>query len=48
MSRIVDLSLDIYDRAPTFWPDPKTVVIEHLKIANLKNCRYLRQSAIDL
>jgi kynurenine formamidase len=36
MSRIVDLSLDIYDRAPTFWPDPKTAVIEHLKIANLK------------
>jgi len=34
--RIVDLSLDIYDKAPTFWPDPKTAVIEHLKIANLK------------
>jgi len=36
MSRIVDLSMDIYDRAPTFWPDPKTAVIEHLKIENLK------------
>ena len=36
MSRIVDLSLDIYDKAPTFWPDPKTAVMEHLKIANLK------------
>lgn len=36
MSRIVDLSLDIYDRAPTFWPDPKTAVIPHLGIANLK------------
>ena len=36
MARIVDLSLDIYDRAPTFWPDPKTAVMEHLKIENLK------------
>jgi len=36
MSKIVDLSLDIYDRAPTFWPDPKTAVIPHLKIENLK------------
>lgn len=34
--RIVDLSLEIYDKAPTFWPDPKTSVVEHLKIANLK------------
>ena len=36
MSRIVDLSLDIYDKAPTFWADPKTAVIEHLHIENLK------------
>jgi arylformamidase len=36
LSRIVDLSLDIYDRAPTFWPDPKTAVIPHLGIANMK------------
>jgi len=33
--RIVDLSFDIYDRAPTFWPDPKTAVIEHMKVENL-------------
>jgi arylformamidase len=36
MSRIVDLSLDIYDKAPTFWPDPKTAVLPHLKVENLK------------
>jgi kynurenine formamidase len=36
MARIVDLSFDIYDRAPTFWPDPKTAVIPHLKVENLK------------
>ena len=36
MRRLVDLSLDIYDKAPTFWPDPKTAVIPHLKIENLK------------
>jgi arylformamidase len=36
MSRIVDLSLDIYDKAPTFWPDPKTAVLPHLSIPNLK------------
>ena len=36
MSRIVDLSLDIYDKAPTFWPDPKTAVLSHLSIPNLK------------
>ena len=36
MRRLVDLSLDIYDRAPTFWPDPKTALIPHLKIENLK------------
>jgi arylformamidase len=31
MLRLVDLSLDIYDRAPTFWTDPKTAVIEHYR-----------------
>ncbi|MHB9035429.1 MAG: cyclase family protein [Armatimonadota bacterium] len=36
MKRMIDLSLDIYDKAPTFWPDPKTAVIQHLKIENLK------------
>lgn len=36
MARIIDLSLDIYDKAPTFWPDPKTSVMPHLKIENLK------------
>ncbi len=36
MGRIVDLSLDIYDKAPTFWPDPKTAVIEHLGVKDLK------------
>ena len=36
MAQIIDLSLDIYDKAPTFWPDPKTAVIPHLKIENLK------------
>lgn len=35
MLRLVDLSLDIYDRAPTFWPDPKTAVLPHLGVANL-------------
>jgi kynurenine formamidase len=35
MLRLVDLSLDIYDKAPTFYPDPKTAVLEHLKIENL-------------
>lgn len=35
MLRLVDLSLDIYDKAPTFYPDPKTAVIEHLSIENL-------------
>ena len=36
MIRLVDLSLDICDRTPTFWPDPKTAVIPHLRIENLK------------
>jgi arylformamidase len=35
MMRLVDLSFDIYDKAPTFYSDPKTAVIEHLKIENL-------------
>lgn len=35
MLRLVDLSFDIYDKQPTFGPDPKTAVIEHLKIKNL-------------
>jgi len=35
MLRLVDLSLDIYDKAPTFWPDPKTAVLPHLKVENL-------------
>ena len=32
MLRLVDLSFDIYDKAPTFGPDPKTAVLPHLKI----------------
>lgn len=35
MLRLVDLSLDIYDKAPTFWPDPKTAILPHLAVANL-------------
>ena len=35
MLRLVDLSFDIYDRAPTFSTDPKTAVIEHLRIEDL-------------
>jgi kynurenine formamidase len=35
MLRLVDLSFDIYDKAPTFGPDPKTAIIEHLKLENL-------------
>jgi arylformamidase len=35
MLRLVDLSFDIYDRAPTFWTDPKTAVIEHYRIEDL-------------
>ena len=35
MIRLVDLSFDIFDKAPTFYPDPKTAVIEHLEIENL-------------
>jgi len=36
MAHLVDLSLDIYDKAPTFSPDPKTAVTPHLKIEDLK------------
>jgi arylformamidase len=35
MLRLVDLSFDLYDRAPTFWTDPKTAVIEHYRTENL-------------
>jgi arylformamidase len=35
MLRLVDLSLDIYDGAPTFSTDPEIAVIEHGRIENL-------------
>lgn len=35
MLRLVDLSFDIYDRAPTFGTDPKVAVIEHSRIEGL-------------
>jgi kynurenine formamidase len=35
MVRIIDLSLDIYDGAPTFAPDPTTSVEPHLRIPDL-------------
>jgi arylformamidase len=35
MLRLVDLSLDIYDHAPTFGPDPKTAVLPHMGVANM-------------
>ncbi len=35
MLRLVDLTFDIYDRAPTFWTDPKTAVIEHFRVEHL-------------
>ncbi len=35
MLRIVDISLDIYDKAPTFWPDPKTAILPHLCVPNM-------------
>ena len=35
MLRLVDLSLDIYDHAPTFGADPKTGVLPHMGIANM-------------
>lgn len=35
MVRLVDLSLDIYDGAPTFEPDPKTTIVAHLGLSDL-------------
>ena len=35
MLQLVDLSQDIYDGAPTFEPDPKTMIRPHLTIADL-------------
>jgi kynurenine formamidase len=35
MVTLVDLSLDIYDGAPTFDPDPKTSVTPHLRVGDL-------------
>lgn len=35
MIRMVDLSLDIYDGAPTFDPDPTTMITPHLGIGDL-------------
>ncbi|MHB0912979.1 MAG: cyclase family protein [Armatimonadota bacterium] len=34
MSRLIDLSLDIYDKSPAFPTDPETSVVPHLKIEN--------------
>ena len=46
MLRLVDLSFDIYDKAPTFEPDPKTSVIPYLTLADLKyNMTQLAMSA---
>ncbi len=46
MLRLVDLSFDIYDGAPTFEPDPKTHVKAHLKISDLNyNITELSMSA---
>lgn len=35
MLKLVDLSLDLYDRAPTFGPDPKTAILPHMGVANM-------------
>lgn len=35
MVKLVDLSLDIYDGAPTFDPDPKTSIRPHLGVGDL-------------
>jgi arylformamidase len=35
MLRLVDLTFDIYDRAPAYWTDPKTAVIEHYRIEDM-------------
>ena len=32
---LVDLSLDLYDRAPTFGPDPKTAILPHMGVGNM-------------
>ena len=32
MLYLIDLSFDIYEKAPTFGPDPKTAVLPHLKL----------------
>lgn len=46
MLRLVDLSFDIYDNAPTFAPDPTTHVRPHLKISDLNyNITELTMSA---
>jgi arylformamidase len=46
MLRLVDLSFDIYDGAPTFEADPKTHVRAHLKISDLNyNITELSMSA---
>ena len=35
MINIVDLSLDLYDKAPAFRLDPKTAILPHLLIENI-------------
>ncbi len=35
MLRLVDLSLDLYDRAPTFAPDPKTAIVPHMGVKDM-------------
>ena len=35
MPRIVDLSLDLYDQAPTYDPDPNTSITPHLQVSDL-------------
>ncbi len=35
MASLIDLSLDIYDGAPTFAPDPRTSITPHLRIPDL-------------
>lgn len=46
MLRLVDLSFDIYDKAPTFASDPTTSIIPHLKISDLAyNITLIQMSA---
>ena len=46
MLRLVDLSFDIYDGAPTFPPDPTTSIVPHLKISDLAyNMTLIQMSA---